>query len=191
MVHVVEESAKRIYVASNPEGLTADFSRKLEQAQQATKSIKEILSETIQEISTHRGNTEYEHLLTSLILSLPKGATKYIIGTGGSDFMEQTMIPIWKKYHKAAKKQDLKIKAIAYASQKDDLEAILQKEGIYNVQYLSDAPGNPSGIHIYPELDTVLNIIYSTETKPVVAIKIVDSDLVQGYLNLFQGLWKN
>lgn len=49
---------------------------------------------------------------------------------------------------------------------------------------------NPSGIHIYPEVNTVLTIIYSDKNRPVTAIKMVNPSLVKGYLNLFGNLWK-
>ena len=74
--------------------------------------------------------------------------------------------------------------------QKKALEQLVREIPIYQIRYLPSNIENPSGIHIYPEAKTVLNIIYSDENSPVTAIKIKNPAVVQGYLNLFNSLWK-
>ena len=43
---------------------------------------------------------------------MPANSIKYVLGTGGKEFMKQTMIPIWDEYHQVALKQKIKIKMI-------------------------------------------------------------------------------
>lgn len=184
------ESGKKLFQITNPKVLEATFEEKMRLAKTVVEKVSAMTHDTRQEITIHQGNKEFLALLTSLIESMPKKSTKYVIGTGGEDFMEATMLPIWKKYHKVAYAILKDIKMIAYADQRKGMESILEKEDIYAVRYLQEGSENPAGIHVYPEINTVLNIIYSREGKPVTAIKIVDKDLVQGYLQLFANLWE-
>ncbi|MFA5945762.1 MAG: helix-turn-helix domain-containing protein [Patescibacteria group bacterium] len=181
---------KKQFVVADPTVISTEFSQKAEIARDVALGIQTLAKRQRQEISVHEGNEEYLALLARLIRELPRGATKYVLGTGGEAFMALTMRPIWRKYHKVAKEQGIKIKMIAYESQRAALEQDVTKEGIYEVRYLPDEIENPSGVHIYPEANTMLNIIYSTTEQPVTAIRIKNPDLVQGQLNLFKNLWK-
>lgn len=181
---------KKQFVVADPTVIASEFLQKAEIAQNAADEIGVLAKRQKQEISVHEGNEEYLALLTGLIRQLPKGGTKYVLGTGGEEFMTLTMRPIWRKYHKVAKAQGIKIKMIAYESQREAIADEVSKEGIYEVRYLPDEIENPAGVHIYPEADTMLNIIYSTDERPVTAIRIKNDDLVLGQLNLFKNLWK-
>lgn len=176
---------------TSPTALLAEFRAKQEQAEQAVSMITQLRSqESLEEITVHQGNEEYLQLLTGLIRQLPQGGTKYVLGTGGAAFMDATMLPIWRRYHKVALEQKIGIKMISFESQRAALTESVKHPPIYDVRYLPDTSENPSGIHIYPEAKTVLNIIYSDESSPVTAIKIVNPKLVRGYLHLFGNLWK-
>lgn len=189
---VSEQTSRGVknFALSVPLQLNIEFTEKAKIAKQLTEAITLKLSGNIQEITVHEGNEEYLALLTGIIKSLPRGSTKYVIGTGGESFMEATMRPIWKKYHEVAKSQGIKIKMLAYAHQRDILRNDVSKEKIYEVRYLPSDMENPAGVHIYPEAQTVLNIIYSDASTSVTAIKIKNLALVNGYLNLFHNLWK-
>ena len=104
--------------------------------------------------------------------------------------MQQTMRPIWEAYHAVAREQDIRIHMLAYTSQRTALESDIANNTLYTVRYLPDEIENPAGIHIYPAIGVILNIIYSDNTTPVTAIKIKNSALTEGYLNLFKNLWK-
>ncbi len=190
IVSVQDSKSGRVYTAISPNILIEEYDHKKELAEELTKSFKQKSFIGDQEISVHEGNEDYLKLLTSVINSLPQGSTKLVLGTGGADFMRHTMLSIWDKYHEVAKKQQIKIKMLAYGEQRGALEKVTAAEGIYNIKYLPADTENPAGIHIYPEINTVLNIIYSTEFQPVTAIKIKNKSLTQGYLNLFNNLWK-
>jgi sugar-specific transcriptional regulator TrmB len=189
---VAEKTVRGVKHFSTTEPLTFsdEFEQKAQLAKNVAKEILETMPKGEQEITVHQGNVEYLQLLISLLGSMPKGSTKFVIGTGGEDFMQTTMRPIWKKYHKVARAQKMKIKMIAYESQRDAIARDVAKEGMYEMRYLSDEIENPSGVHVYPEADTILNIIYSNKENPVTAIRIKNKQLVQGYLNLFNNLWK-
>ncbi len=190
---VTEKTIKgrKQFTTTNPQTLVEEFATKTEDARKAANTLKQLRAKgQFEEITIHQGNEEYLALLTSIIRSLPKGATKYVLGTGGEDFMRVTMRPIWKKYHEAALRQKLTIKMIAYESQRASLVTDIKNPPIYDVKYLPDEIENPAGIHIYPEIYTVLNILYSNDIEPVTAIKIQNKKLVHGYLNLFNNLWK-
>lgn len=178
------------FSVTEPLTLSEEFEQKAELAKSATKEIIEALPRGGQEITIHQGNVEYLQLLQGLLSSMPKGSTKYVIGTGGEKFMRVTMRPIWRKYHKVARVQKMQIKMISYESQRKAIAQDVAHEGIYAVKYLPDDVENPSGVHVYPEIDTILNIIYSDTNNPVTAIRIKNKELVQGYLNLFNNLWK-
>ena len=79
---------------------------------------------------------------------------------------------------------------IGYESQKESIDPYVLKEGMYEVKYLPSDLENPAGVHIYPEADTVLNIIYSDTSHEVTAIKIKNKAFVQSHLNLFNNLWQ-
>lgn len=190
LVNISKEKGKKVYHTSSPEALEFEFEKKADLAEEVSGNISKLLESELQSISIHRGNEEYLNLLQQIIRSMPDGSTKYIIGTGGQDFMDQTMLKIWEDYHDTAHSKDLHIKTLAYEHQREALRKPLREEGIYDVRYLPQELKNPSGIHVYPNADTVLNIIYSDETKPVAAVKIKDSSLVDGYLNLFNQLWE-
>lgn len=179
----------RHFSAIAPITLKEEFEEKAKVAGKVFKEISERLPAKIQEITIHQGNEEYLQLLTGLLSTMPKGATKYVVGTGGEEFMAHTMRPIWRRYHKVAHRQNLKIKMIAYENQKPALESDVRKERIYEIHYLPSEMENPSGLHVYPEIGTILNIIYSDKQNPVTAIRIKNEALVQGYLNLFRNLW--
>jgi sugar-specific transcriptional regulator TrmB len=189
LVSEAQVKGKKFYSINSPTILEQEFKEKAEAAKAFAGSVQELLKAPIQEITIHQGNDEYLSLLSGLIKNLPKGSTKYVLGTGGEAFMENTMRPIWKKYHKVAHEQEIKIKMLGYESQRQAIDPDIKPEGMYEVKYLPNNIENPSGLHVYPEIDTVLNIIYSDNTKPVTAIKIKDKSLVQGYLNLFNNLW--
>lgn len=181
---------KKTFSLSDPSVLKEEFQDKSEKALEVTQAIQELSSQETQEITVHQGNDEYLTLLTSLIRQQNKASTIYVLGTGGETFMQNTMRPIWKKYHHIAKQQGILVKMISYESQRQAIADDVANEGIYEVRYLSDEIENPAGVHIYSQANTVLNIIYSTDTRPVTAIRIKNCDLVQGQLNLFNNLWQ-
>ena len=190
--YVIESQVrgKKQFVITDPSVIARDFALKSEIAKETAAKIESIAKQDSQEITVHQGNDEYLALLTGLIRLLPKGGTKYVLGTGGEDFMAETMRPIWKKYHRVAKEQGIRIKMIASESQRAAIATDVGNEGMYEVRYLPDNIENPAGTHIYPEVGVMLNIIYSTEDRPVTAIRIKNDDLARGQLNLFKNLWK-
>lgn len=190
LVEIAEVNKKRTFSVVSPTQLVNEFQEKVQVAEELSKTITSKLSVDSQEITIYRGNEEYLLLLTSLIKSLPVGGIKYVLGTGGKEFMEETMLPLWDKYHRSAKKQRIAIKMIGYGSQKETIDPYVLKEGMYETKYLPSDVENPAGIHIYPEADTVLNIIYSSKTQEVTAIKIKSRAFVQSHLNLFNNLWQ-
>ncbi len=181
---------RKHFTATAPNALAEEYEKKFHLASETSETIGRMLAKGIQEITVHQGNEEYLALLTSIIKTLPKGATKYVLGTGDETFMANTMRPIWKEYHRVAHAQKLKIRMLAYEPQRMTMTAELEAEGVYNVRYLPSEIENPSGIHIYPEAGVVLNIIYSDDTTPVTAIKIRHETLVKGYQQLFESLWR-
>ncbi|MBI2410275.1 MAG: hypothetical protein HYV32_00060 [Candidatus Kerfeldbacteria bacterium] len=183
-------NGRKEFALASPTVLTAEFEQKTAHARQLATQLEQLIQYGAQEITIHQGNTEYLSLLMSVIKSMPAGSKKYVLGTGGAEFMEQTMLPIWKPYHAVASAQQLQIQMIGYEPQRAAMEDVLKKENMYQVRYLPANLENPAGLHIYPEVDTVLNIIYSTVQQPVTAIKIRNAALVQGYLNLFNNLWQ-
>lgn len=189
--YVIESQVrgKKQFVLADPAVIARDFAEKAEVAEEAADAIEALAKREVQEVTIHEGNEEYLALLIGLIRDLPKGGTKYVLGTGGEAFMSTTMRPIWKKYHKVAKEQGIRIKMIAYESQRDAIADDVEKEGMYDVRYLPDEIENPAGVHVYPEAGVVLNIIYSTEERPVTAIRIKNSDLAAAQLHLFNNLW--
>ncbi|MEI6553186.1 MAG: helix-turn-helix domain-containing protein [bacterium] len=191
LVSEFETKGKKTFSIVSPDILIEEFEEKQRIAEDISKNIKQKMTTETQEITIHKGNDEYLALLTSLIKQLPKGGTKYIIGSGGEDFMEETMRPIWKKYHNAVDDASITIKMIGYKNQKESFQRETEREGSYNIKYLESDTENPAGVHIYPEAGVVLNIIYSNKEQPVTAIKIKDHNLVKGYLNLFNTLWNN
>jgi len=190
LISKFESKGKQHFSTISPDILLKEFNDKQVIAENVVKEIKKSMVTDSREITIHQGNEEYLSLLTHLIEQMPKASVKYILGTGGEDFMTETMRPIWNRYHITAKKQKVFIKMIGYSDQKKSFQGEAEKEGIYTVKYLTSRIENPAGIHIYPEIDVVLNIIYSDQMKPVTVIKIKDKDLVKGYLNLFNELWK-
>ncbi|MDB5259138.1 MAG: transcriptional regulator TrmB [Candidatus Taylorbacteria bacterium] len=190
LVSSKKKNAKAIFESISPDILVTEFKEK----QKAAEDLLEYYAETsknkeVQEISVHEGNDEYLRLLTTLLESMPKGSTKYVLGTGGEDFMKYTMHPLWEQYHKAASKNSIRIRMLGYSSQKASIEPDTKEMKMYETKYIDSANPNPAGIHIYPEIDTVLNIIYSNKYLPVTAIRIKNKALTAGYLNLFNNLW--
>ncbi len=175
---------------TSPESLTQEFQKKSQIAGVTTEEILRRLPSESQEITIHQGNDEYLALLSSLLHSLPKKSDKYVLGTGGEEFMRLTMRPIWKSYHAVASDQEVRIHMLAYDSQRSAIEPDTTGNPLYDVRYLPDEIENPAGIHIYPAIDTVLNIIYSNETTSVTVIKIRNKALAEGYLHLFKNLWR-
>jgi sugar-specific transcriptional regulator TrmB len=181
---------KKQFTAVSPVGLVTEFEKKTELAKALTQSIVEKLPQGLDDITIHQGNEEYLDLLTGIISTMPRGSTKYVLGTGGEAFMANTMRRIWKPYHKAAEKQGIKIRMLAYELQRQAIVPDITGLAIYKIKFLPNNIENPSGLHIYPEAHIVLNIIYSDNNNPVTAIKIKNFSLVQGYLNLFNNLWQ-
>jgi sugar-specific transcriptional regulator TrmB len=181
---------KKHFSLTAPRTLREEFLHKAEVAKIAAKAIEEQLPQQLEEITIHQGNEEYLSLLTGIIKQMPQGSTKCVLGTGGEAFMANTMRPIWKEYHDVALDQKIKIRMIGYESQRHAISSDVKPMPIYQVRYLPTEMENPSGVHIYPEVKTILSIIYSDENRPVTAIKMVNSNLVKGYLNLFNNLWK-
>ena len=162
---------KKFFSLSSPDVLNEQFAKKVEVAKEVADYIKSNLNSEAQEISIHQGNEEYGNLLISLLKALPKGGEQFVLGTGGEEFMENTMKVIWKKYHDVAHERKITVRMLGYELQRKAMEAALVKEGIYETRYLPSDTENPAGIHIYPELGIVLNIIYSDDKNPVTAIK--------------------
>jgi sugar-specific transcriptional regulator TrmB len=189
LISSAEIKGKKHFSITSPDFLVQEFEEKQEKAKNMVNLIKSKINSESQEITLHQGNDEYLKLLTTLINELPSGSTKYVLGTGGKIFMEKTMNSIWKKYHAVVNNRKVRIHMIAYNSQKPDLEPSLSKMNVYTTKYLSDDSENPAGIHIYPEINTVLNIIYSDELNPVTAIRIKNKALTESYLKLFKNLW--
>lgn len=190
LVSESEKSGKKLFSLTSPQFLIEDYKNKVDLVKETVKEISNLLPKEKQEITIHEGNEEYLALLTGIIKSMPRGSVKYVLGTGGEKFMEYTMRLIWKKYHKVANVQGVNIKMLSYESQRCSIEPDISNETIYDIRYLPDNIENPAGVHIYPAVNTILNIIYSDEKTPVTAIKIKNSALTQGYLNLFNNLWK-
>jgi hypothetical protein len=167
-----------------------EFDEKKRIADNIVQSLGQRIGSNKQEITIHEGNDEYLSLLTGLISMMPKHSTKYVLGTGGQEFMDATMIPIWKKYHKVAHSRGISIKMIGYDLQREIIQTYVDAEKIYDIRYLPADQENPAGVHIYPEIGVVLNIIYSTKNSPVTAIKIKNMAFVASYLSLFKNLWE-
>jgi predicted transcriptional regulator len=183
-------NGKKQLTITDPKIFVEDFVYKTDLAKTVSAQIEAIRKTGAQEITIHEGNTEYLNLLTGLLKSLPKKSTKYVLGTGGDIFMKNTMLPIWNKYHNVARGQQLNIKMIGYEPQRGAIDPHTTPEGMYDIRYLPANMQNPAGLHIYPAIDTVLNIIYADEIQPVTAIRIKNKSLTLGYLNLFENLWK-
>ncbi len=190
LVSKSENKGKRSFSIVSPDALVEEFSEKQNIAKDLAAEIRGKIIADGQEITIHHGNEEYLSLLTSLLKQMPKGDLKYVMGTGGESFMRETMRPMWKKYHKVAKEGGVSIKMLGYENQKNSFQKEAEAEGIYDMRWLSNDLENPAGIHIYPKLGVVLNVIYSNTHQPVTAIKIKDKNLVEGYLNLFTNLWQ-
>lgn len=183
-------SGRKYFSIAAPIALEQEFARKARIAKEAVGQIRELTGREIPEITVHQGNEEYLSLLTTVITQLPKGSTKYVLGTGGEEFMKYTMLPIWKKYHEVARTRKIKIKMIGYEHQRNAIFPHIKKEGMYEVRFLPSSIENPAGVHVYPAVFTVLNIMYSDKDTPVTAMKVVNRNLSVGYLNLFNNLWK-
>lgn len=190
LVSETQRNGRKLFAIAEPSVLEEEFSQKSLLAKDIQKEIRALQSRKIPDITVHQGNIEYLSLLSSNINRMPKESTKYVLGTGGEEFMRSTMLPIWKKYHEIAHARKIKIKMLSYEPQRSAIEPHIKKESIYEIRYLPANIENPAGIHIYPNIHTVLNIMYSNHTTPVTAIKIIDEALTQGYLNLFHNLWK-
>jgi sugar-specific transcriptional regulator TrmB len=183
------KNGKKFYVPEAPKILLQQIEEQTKTCESLIKKIDESLTEDSEGITVYEGNDEFLKLLLSLLNDMKPGDEKYILGAGGEEFMEYTMRPIWKKYHKKATEQKIKISMIAYENQKDSLtKDINPYKKMYSIKFLKGRDENPAGIHIYPSLNTVLNIIYSDKNQPVTAIKIKNKKLAQGYINLFQNL---
>ncbi|MDP3989148.1 MAG: helix-turn-helix domain-containing protein [bacterium] len=190
LISEFENRGKKHFSIASPAKLTEEFFEKQEIAHSVAQDIKKQIDSGTQEITVHKGNEEYLSLLVSMARQSSRHKAFYVLGTGGEDFMTETMRPIWKKYHKAVRESEISIKMIAYKNQKDSFQTEIVAENAYQVRYLPSDLKNPAGIHIYPGAGVVLNIIYSDINRPVTAIKIKDQYLVKGYLNLFNSLWK-
>ncbi len=175
---------------TDPQHLAQEFSEKAATAEEVAKQLQHLAATPVREITIHEGNKEYLALLTSLLQAMPKGSTKYVLGTGGAAFMRETMVPLWDAYHKVARAQQLKIQMIGYHGQESSIDPWTRSEKMYHLRYLPAALENPAGVHIYPEIGVVVNVLYSTATQPVVAIKMQNDRLVQGYMNFFTNMWK-
>lgn len=178
------------FAVTDPARLAHEFEEKAHLAKDVAEELRARASVAPQEITVHQGNEEYFSLLAGIITSLPKNATKYVLGTGDHVFMRETMLPIWEEYHRLARTQKLAIRMIGYEPQRAAIDPWIKKEGMYAMRYLPANLENPSGIHIYPDVGIVLNIIYSDDQTPVTAVKIRSEPLAKGYLNLFENLWK-
>ncbi len=184
------KNGRKLFAIAEPSILEEEFSQKARVAKDIQKEIRALHTRKIPDITVHQGNAEYLSLLSSNLNRMPKGSTKYVLGTGGEEFMRATMLPIWKKYHEIARARKIHIKMLSYESQRSAIDPYTKKEGIYEIRYLPSNIENPAGVHIYPDIHTVLNIMYSNQNTPVTAIKITDHSLAQGYLHLFNNLWK-
>jgi sugar-specific transcriptional regulator TrmB len=185
-----QEKGKKRFVLADPSIIEQEFTKKAEVASNVAEGLSKIVALPAQEITVYKGNEAYLTLLSSLIRELPRGGASYILGTGGEEFMEQTMRKIWRRYHKVARDQGIKIKMISYESHRNMLKKDLKGQEMYEIRYLPDDIENPAGVRVYPEAGVMLNVIYSTEEQTVTAIRIKSDDLVQGQLNLFENLWR-
>lgn len=183
---------KKQFVVADPGVIAEEFGRKADVAREIADEVSSIAKRKAQEVTVHEGNEEFLALLLGILRSEsnePK--IVYVLGTGGEPFMENTMRPIWKKYHKVARELGVTIKMISYESQRSALKDDVGRDAdLYDVRYLPNESENPAGTQIYPWASTTLNIIYSTNERPVTAIRIKNDDLVEGQLNLFKHLWK-
>ena len=189
LVSVKTIRGRKRFSVSNPNLLAEDFSRKADIAQRLSKEIKKELTHSSQEITVHQGNEEFLSLLMSM-MKLTKGEEVLVLGAGGEQFMEQTMLKIWDEYHNEVKRLKMKIRLLCYENQRDAIEPEIKGIKNYRVKYLSDEFENPAGLQIYPAANTVFNLIYPDETNPITVIKIVSESLSKGYENLFRNLWK-
>lgn len=190
LVMTKQVKGKKAFSPASPAFLAETFQQQAVTAVAVVRDLGKLMKHDDQEITIHQGNEEYLRLLTGLLKALPKGGTKYVLGTGGEAFMENTMRPIWEAYHKVARERQIEVKMLGYERQRSSFAAEAQAEKVYNIRYLPENIENPAGVHIYPEAQTVLNIIYSDSVQPVTAIRIRNAALVEGYLNLFRNLWK-
>lgn len=183
---------KKQFVIADPAVIAEEFGRKSDVAQEIADEIALIAKREQQEITVHEGNEEYLALLLGILrMKSTEPKIVYVLGTGGESFMENTMRPIWKKYHKVARELGVTIRMISYESQRSALKDDVGRDAdLYEVRYLPDESENPAGTQIYPWASTMLNIIYSTSDRPVTAIRIKNADFVEGQLNLFKNLWK-
>lgn len=182
---------KKQFVVADPSIIEQEFSQKLDIAKDVAQQVAALGVHPIQEITVYEGNEAYLTLLTDLIKQIPRGGTSYILGTGGEEFMELTMRKLWDRYHKAVRAQGIKIRMISYESHRGMLEKDLTgQKDLYDIRYLPDKVENPSGVRVYPEAGVIVNMIFSTSTQPVTAIRIKNDDLVRGQLNLFENLWE-
>jgi sugar-specific transcriptional regulator TrmB len=189
---VAENLVKKVknFSAVNPAILAEEFSEKLEISKDVAQSIlKNLLHSQEQKITVHQGNDEYIKLVSGIVKSMPKGSTKYVIGTGGEVFMKNTMRPLWRKYHNTALEQGIKVKMLSFEPERSMIQAEFKNLPGYEIKYLPNEIQNSMGIHIYPESGIVLNIIYSTDVSPVTAIKIQNKALAKSQLNFFANLW--
>jgi predicted transcriptional regulator len=186
-----KRKGKKCFSIADPAVFLEEADRKRTSAKHLVRAIQDRLQQVPQDITIHSGNEEYLSLLSGILRGMPTKSTVYVLGTGGEAFMETTMRPIWAEYHEVAQEQELYIRMIGYASQRESIQGDITGLRYYSMRYLPDSVENPAGVHIYPELSLVLNIIYSDKNTPVTAIRIRNESLTKGYLNLFNNLWKS
>lgn len=193
LVSYVIKSNKKHFSATEPEFLKEFLKEKQREIQEQQKEISNILpqlkaikksgEDTIQS-EIYEGLRGVKSVYEKIISTLQKGETQYIIGAPriANELIEGFLLD----WHKRRIKKGIKCKYI-YDSDVRDYGRIREEMPLTKVRYLPKKIASPVWIEIFKDNIVIGHI----KGKNAVLFLIKDKEIVQGYLNYFDLIWKS
>lgn len=185
-------NGRKRFSVTSPKVLVDEFENKAALAKEMKDELEKLLNSQSEEIVVYEGRKDYLALLSSLLDALKPNSIEYIWGTANGQLFNK-YIKSWNKaYLEKLKKAKSQVRIIAYKKDKEKIEADIKRlpGGRYDVRYLEDDLPDPYVLDVYPDLDTVLQNIYSSDGQSVTAIKITNAQYAKGCLELCEKLWE-
>lgn len=183
LVSETVQKSKNYYRVLDPQALVESARDTLDIATYTSQIIRRKVKTAAPIVTVYEGADGWQTAYRRVVKTLRKGDCVHTLGAGADKWVE-AMGDYFIGYEKFCGECGISIHMIAYEWQREEIEAH-QSKLIREVRYLTEKHAVPANTEIFP--DRVFLQIYS---DPLMLIEIVNKEVVEGYLQHFQTLWR-
>ncbi|MBT3413027.1 MAG: hypothetical protein HOJ15_00130 [Candidatus Jacksonbacteria bacterium] len=184
LVFKLKKQKTSYFQATDPSKLLQDIQAKEEIAKSIVPELRDMIDESLPEITIHQGVEAYKQFWMDAIKRLPKGSITPISGSIGDQWKE-FMGDSYEEYQKIRKQRRITWKMIVFYRESIEIELLKEQSKLNKFRIIKrDAPKH-GNFNIFGDESIVLH----SATEPMI-IEIKNKTLVKVFQNIFDILWE-